>query len=309
MIEKLPGKANRSRLLRWGGTLLSLALLVYLANRQWGAILEAFTDLSFTTLMSCLGIMFVSRIAVGSRWHALLLATDLKVTWWQSQKITFAGLFASNFLPSTIGGDVVRLLGAVQSNLSGTISAASLIVDRLAGMLGMALMLPLGLAPLWGWYVSQYRILENPDSILFTAGMVSKGFQRVQDWVQRFWQAFKLWQSKPLSLIFALVFTLVHQACIYGIITFLLIDLGEPLSFWVVAGLWSFIYFITLLPISINGYGVQELALLFFFTQVVGVSEPASLAVATLVRLTQMFASLPGAFFVPGIMAGTPKEG
>jgi hypothetical protein len=109
-------------------------------------------------------------------------------------------------------------------------------------------------------------------------------------------------------LTLALVFTLIHQACIYGIITLLLSDLEEPLTFWMVAGLWSFIYFITLLPISINGYGVQELALLFFFTQVASASEPAALAVATLVRLTQMFASLPGALFLPSIMAGAPKR-
>jgi len=269
MTEMLPKSSDRSRLLRWAGTLFSLILLVYLFSRQWGAIIEAFTKLSTGTLIGCLGIMFVSRIAVGGRWHMLLRVTDLEVTWGQSQKITFAGLFASNFLPSTIGGDIVRLLGAVQSRMGGTISTASLIVDRLVGMLGMALMLPLGLAPLWVWYASQRTALGNMNLILPTSGMISKWWQRAWDVLQRVWQDLKLWRNKPLSLVLSLVFTLVHQACIYGIITLLLFDFGEPLSFWTVAGLWSFVYFITLLPISINGYGVQELALTFFFTQVV----------------------------------------
>jgi uncharacterized membrane protein YbhN (UPF0104 family) len=85
-------------------------------------------------------------------------------------------------------------------------------------------------------------------------------------------------------------------------------DLGEPLPFWQIPGIWSFIYFVTLLPISINGYGVQELALTFFFSQVAEVSESSALAVAVLVRTIQMLASLPGAAFLPSIMTGDRNE-
>ena len=67
------------------------------------------------------------------------------ITLRQSTHLTFAMLFASNFLPTTIGGDVVRLAGALRLGFDQAISVASLVVDRLVGMTGMAMALLLGL--------------------------------------------------------------------------------------------------------------------------------------------------------------------
>ena len=90
--------------------------------------------------------------------------------------------------------------------------------------------------------------------------------------------------------------------------------LGEPLPFWSIAGFWSFTYFVTLLPISINGLGLQELSMTFIFTTLGGVSVSTAATAALLVRTIQMLASIPGAAFLPDILSGMrqphhpPKE-
>ena len=56
----------------------------------------------------------VSRLAVAGRWHVLMHSAGTGITPRQSIRLTFAMLFASNFLPTTIGGDVVRYAGAVR---------------------------------------------------------------------------------------------------------------------------------------------------------------------------------------------------
>jgi uncharacterized membrane protein YbhN (UPF0104 family) len=308
MSDPLTSSSKRSRLLRWVGTLLSLGLLIYLLSQQWGEIVGVFQQISTSGIFASLAFTFVSRIAVGSRWHMLLRVTDLKVTWGKTQRLTFAGLFASNFLPTTIGGDVVRLAGAVQLRISGTISAASLVVDRLVGMLGMALVLPFGLVPLWEWFVSHPKLANEPIPGFLMAGTASKFWRRIQDVLKRVWNALALWRARPQSFVTALLFTGLHQISLYVSILILLNDLGESLPIWQIAGLWSFVYFVTLIPISINGYGVQELSLTFFFSQVGGLSAPTALAIAVLVRTIQMLASLPGAAFVPAIMAGARAE-
>jgi hypothetical protein len=91
---------------------------------------------------------------------------------------------------------------------------------------------------------------------------------------------------------------------LFGSIAVLLHGMGETISFWHIAGLWSAVYFVTLVPISINGYGVQEVSMAFFFTTLGGVSEAGGLTIALLVRTLTMLASLPGAAAVPEIMAG-----
>jgi hypothetical protein len=302
------GARRRIQWLRLAGTFLSLALLVYLFSRHWQEIEDAFAQLSLPALALCLLLTLISRLAVGSRWWALLAATDLKVSWGTSQRLTFAGLFASNFLPTTIGGDVVRLAGAIQLKIDGTVSAASLIVDRLVGMAGMALALPFGVAPLWSWFdlARPHSTGARPPGL--AAAAFSQWGRRALEALRGVWQSLALWRSQPRALIGALLLSGIHQLCLYLTLAILLRGLNQPLPFGQVAGLWSFVYFVTLLPVSINGYGVQELSLTFFFSQVAGVSQPAALAVAVLVRTIQMLASLPGAAFVPAILAGRREE-
>ena len=95
----------------------------------------------------------VSRLAVAGRWHVLMHSAGTGIIPRQSIRLTFAMLFASNFLPTTIGGDVVRYAGAVRLGFDNAISLASLVVDRLVGMTGMAMALPFGI-PIYQQYLT-----------------------------------------------------------------------------------------------------------------------------------------------------------
>jgi hypothetical protein len=79
--------------------------------------------------------------------------------------------------------------------------------------------------------------------------------------------------------------------------------LGSHADFWLVAGLWCLTYFVTLVPISINGYGIQELSLTYLLSSIAGLSAAASLTVAVLIRVLYTGVSLVGAFYLPGILA------
>jgi hypothetical protein len=85
-------------------------------------------------------------------------------------------------------------------------------------------------------------------------------------------------------------------------------DLGSPASFWVIAGLSSLIYFVTLLPISINGYGVQELISTYLLSNVAGLSPAVSLSIAFMIRIYFLLSSLPGALFLPAILSAMAEQ-
>lgn len=215
----------------------------------------------------------------------------------QSIRLTFAMLFSSNFLPTTIGGDVVRLAGAIRLGFDQAISLASLVVDRLVGMTGMAMALPFGV-PAYIQYIA-----SSPTKSI-TIPWLNPLVDKLRLFLQELLQALKVWLSKPRSLLSALGFTWVHMLCTFAIVRLLLGGMGEHISFWLVMGLWSATYFVTLLPISINGMGVQELAMTFFYVAMGGISQSSGLTLALLMRLLQMIASLPGALFIPDILAG-----
>jgi uncharacterized membrane protein YbhN (UPF0104 family) len=81
----------------------------------------------------------------------------------------------------------------------------------------------------------------------------------------------------------------------------LFLGMGENISFWMVAGLWSVSYFITLLPVSINGLGVQEVSVTFLFYNYGHVSMPSALTMGILIRTFYAVASLPGALFLASV--------
>ena len=310
MTSRLSASTNRAFFLRLVGTLLTLLLLIYLLSRQgWGEIGEAIRQIPLWRFGLALGLMMVSRLAVSGRWHVLLRAVELDISAGQTIRLTFAGLFASNFLPTTIGGDVIRLAGAMQLKFDGAICAASLVVDRLVGMAGMAMALPFGIPSfLAGKFMEGSSPLSGHlmSGVAFpTVGLWYRRLQeRIKNLLQKLIQAISRWIKQPGALLFALALSWLHMICLFGSILILLNGMGETISFWTIAGLWSVVYFVTLVPISINGYGLQEVSMAFLFTNVGGVSHQSGLTIAILIRTITMLASLPGAAFVPGIMAG-----
>jgi uncharacterized membrane protein YbhN (UPF0104 family) len=87
----------------------------------------------------------------------------------------------------------------------------------------------------------------------------------------------------------------------------LVIGIDRFISYWLIAGLWSLTYFVTLIPISINGFGVQELSLTLLLSEFGGLSQSESLTIAILIRALFIITSLPGAFSLPTILT-TMKE-
>ena len=70
----------------------------------------------------------------------------------------------------------------------------------------------------------------------------------------------------------------------------------------------SFTYFVTLLPISINGLGLQELSMTAIFSSFGGINVGSAAAAALMVRTTQLLASIPGAVFLPDILGVRKNE-
>jgi uncharacterized protein (TIRG00374 family) len=128
--------------------------------------------------------------------------------------------------------------------------------------------------------------------------------EKLAAFTRRLMGAMQTWLRQPRALLASLAFTWVHMLCTFAMVWLLLTGMGEQISFWMVMGLWSATYFVTLLPVSVNGMGVQELAMTFFYTAIGGISAPSGLTLALLMRLIQMLASLPGALFLPQILAG-----
>jgi uncharacterized membrane protein YbhN (UPF0104 family) len=303
-------RINKTTVLRTAGTLISLALLADLFFQQgWDQILTVIRQIPPWRLVVAFVLMVISRLAVVARWQVLLRSGNVPITYRQTLRITFAGLFASNFLPTTVGGDLVRFAGILQYHYDGAVGAASLIADRLIGMAGMVMVLPFSFPVLLAGNGSGVQ-----DSLLpgQTDWRMAGALSALGKWPRRLWalsqraflrvyEALKIWLRQPRSLMISLGYTWVNMLCLFGVLS--MVIGGEGMPIWLIGGLYSLVYFVTLIPISINGYGLQEFSMTLIFSNLGRASISEGLAAALVFRTLMILVSLPGALFLPDILA------
>ncbi len=231
-----------------------------------GEAWQTIRQLTAWRILLVLVLVFISRLATFGRWYTLL--KDQTPTQYRGH--TQAHICGSFCLERSAHHDRGRRSapgGGCPAWPERHLAAASLVVDRLVGMTGMALMLPFSLPGL-----SAY--LQSRDSSVPVGSMALPFISRLNQGFRKVLQNLRFWSKHPLILIKALGFTLIHQAAIYLIIRVLIEGMGETLSFWQIAGIWSLTYFISLLPISINGLGLQEITITNLYTLLGGLSLP-----------------------------------
>ena len=289
---------NRQTVIRVLGSILALALLIVLLEEEGdGKLFSALRRVSIGYFLAAVVALSISRLFAAARWHILLKSAGVEIPFLRSIMLTFTGNFSSNFLPTTIGGDVARLAGAMQLGYDRAVCVASLVADRLIGLAGMSLALPLGLIP----------VLSLGNGVSQSVAL-SALFQKGIDFAKRTFESFSIWLKKPLALSGSMFATFGNMVFIYLAVYLLLLGIDHHVSYWLVAGLYTLTYFVTLVPISINGLGVQELSMTFLLTQLGGLSPSESATVALLTRLLFIITSLPGAFFLPSILAAMNEK-
>src|SRR3990170_195396 len=170
--------------LRILGTVGSLTLLGWLMARQdWEALLGYARRLPALSLALGLGLTAITQLFNVGRWWALLRGQKIRLGYFEAARLAFAGLFASNFLPSTIGGDVVRILGATRASRSRLSGAATVAMDRAVSVFSMLFLLPFS-GPLIGSLLGRASALAGSTGAMgappslpgpFAHGLLGRG--------------------------------------------------------------------------------------------------------------------------------------
>ena len=97
-------------------------------------------------LIAAVVMMFVGIVLSAWRWQQVLLVFDAPVPLRTLTGHYLAGQFVGNVLPSTIGGDVLRVARCAKTIGSATTSFASVVLERLSGMIALPLLVVVGFA-------------------------------------------------------------------------------------------------------------------------------------------------------------------
>lgn len=229
-------------------------------------------------------IVYAAQQMIGVwRWDRLLRAQHVEVERKKLAESIWVSMFFNNFLPSNIGGDVVRITDTAREAGSKTLATTVVLVDRALGLTALLVVAALGAFALWlgGTYVPGSRwlwiacialvlaaifVIAMPDFVghllaplrALKKPWVTERAQRLEEAVMRFGKARGVMAG-------AFGAAIVVQLAIVAFYLLTAKGLSVPLPMLLGAVLIPVSLAVQMAPISINGFGVREAVFAFFF--------------------------------------------
>ena len=77
-------------------------------GQRWANLRQIFAQMNLWIFAGTLGIFILGQILIGLRWWLLLRTQSIHIGFWAAVRLHFLGLFYNNFMPSSVGGDLIR---------------------------------------------------------------------------------------------------------------------------------------------------------------------------------------------------------
>jgi uncharacterized protein (TIRG00374 family) len=246
----------------------------------------------------------------------LLKSKSVLISWWELARCYWIGTFFGNYLPTSVGGDVVRVMMFSKIGQTALI-AASIAWERMTGLwilLGWSLAVlvakpayfQVGKLELLSWLmvIAGIILLALPITMCRKASCVidmalskrSLLAARINAKMNRFAAAVNEYRSKKKAILFSLLLSIPFYMT--GVFTNYLIitAINAHVALVDIATVLPIVYLVSMLPISLNGLGLSEGAYVILFTQI-GLSAPEALAAAVIRRTLHLLVSLIGGLF------------
>ena len=290
---------------------VSLGLLAYLVQRA-GLVemIAVFRSAKPAGLMLALLVYLATVILISWRWRILLVSQNLNISFGRLVRLYFIGFFFNNFLPTSIGGDIYRVLGAGRHSGRRATVAASVLVERLMGMLAVAVLAILaavvvvrqladgGVRGLTLGFGIVMLILAAVFFHRSTFALAERLIRRISLWglggrLLRLHDALNMFKQKKSALVTVFFLSLIYQLLIV-LFSFLVgraLGLTVPLRYFLLCV--PFTVIISLVPISINGLGVRESGYVFLLAKI-GTSGSQAVSLSLLIYGLSLLASVVG---------------
>jgi len=242
------------------------------------------------------GAHFINYLFSAFRWKALIIyKTKTRVTIPYLLKLYYIGSFLGNFMPTNVGGDVYKAykLGKDTGNMSGAVAAT--FMERLLGVVSLSVISSASLVAFWG---VRGVLVFFVFWILIIAGFLGLWIiSRFIGIFKKFHDAVWFYKESKKAVLKALFFSLFVQigAIFSHFFTSLSLGISIPIAFAFFA--FPVIGFISFLPISISGIGVQDNIYVFIFEKI-GISAAMAASASILYHALRILNSLIGWLFL-----------
>ena len=303
---------------RVGSLLRPLVAILLTAFVLWraepSAVVEAAARADLRWIGMAILLVVGDRALMAYRWLVLLAPIPRvdRPPLGALMRIFFTSTFAGTFLPASVGGDAVRAYALARLRVAPGVAVASVLVDRLLGVLSIVIVGVVGLlladsGDLWSNTAIGVSLLvagaacAGGASVVFSAG-ASRLAQRLATRLPfaplraisgelleatRAYRGFRGELTNVLGSSVAVQILRVIQAYCLGR------ALGIEASPAIYFAFVPLILLVMLLPVTVNGLGTSQVAFVWFFGRV-GVPQAEAFALSVLFVALGVVGNLPG---------------
>jgi glycosyltransferase 2 family protein len=273
-------------------------LYIILIDVEFDEIINSMKNADIWLLILAFSFHSIGLTISAYRWRLLLKSVKINSSLFQLIKSYLVAIFFNHFIPSTIGGDGVRAYDSYKMSSSKSKGLSVVMVDRFLGLLAL-----LGFVLISTFFsIEITHKIPNLEIILFfvtlAAGIIIylmlypptklfeklnnskiKTIQRAGDIFLKLGKSFTQLGSKKKTLFYALSLSFLLQANVILYYYIISKALGFDIHIINFSLIIPLTIFISMFPLSVNGIGIRENALFFFFS-FFGVAKSQAIAFA-----------------------------
>lgn len=244
------------------------------------------------------------------RWQLLLAGRGIRIGYWQLLRYFLNGLFFGNFLPTTVGGDLMRAYLVADDCANRSEALASVLVDRFIGLFGVVVtgLAGLVLVARTGQELAllKYMAAGVGGTLAVVGCFLSKTLmrrfrgllrlplvQRVERQLVDFYHSLYAYRGHRAEVAMAFLQSLMVQLFVVLTAFGIARAIGSGISLVPFFLYMPVIAAVSMIPASINGWGLQEGAFIVFFGRA-GMGRPEALTLGFLYHLVAVLVSLAG---------------
>jgi len=275
-----------------------------LRDQDLGQIAGRLGAASLWSIAGALLFLLGQSVLGARRWVAVMTLFEGVIRFRTALRFFFEGLFFNQALPSTIGGDAVRMYRVVKAGAPVGAGVNGVLLDRIAGLLGLVLIV--GATQPWLYQRVDSPAARTAFAAVIVAGLGGVGLLVLLDWVPaglRRWAVIRgvaqLSEGCRRMLLRWRVALPVLGLSLFGhlLMVTAVYVLGRDLG--LVAGYLDYLILVpgvmllAAAPISIAGWGVRE-GVMISALALIGVPAAEALGLSILFGLCMMAIGLAG---------------
>lgn len=257
--------------------------LVFWSQRQH--LNEAFrilkTDIVWPYVFVAALIYALALVVIALRLKLIFQVQKIRLNFRETYYLSWVGLFFNLFLPSAVGGDIVKIYYAAKRGGSKIHATTAVVWDRLLGFSALLCMAMLGVALLYkelddmrlDMLVLIFLIFFGAVGLFFMSKRFGRAFSflkhlvpsaKIKQTLSDLYHSMHTFRSDKKILVQTLLLSFAGQAFFITLHYWLALGIGVHMNFWIFFVLIPILSIVTMAP-SIGGLGVREAALVYLF--------------------------------------------